>query len=347
MRGTILQVLWVLSTETTCVLAQAPSGPQIQFAEVLHDFGKVLASAPVRHDFIFTNMGKATLEITDVRPGCQCTTAGTWDRRVEPGKAGKIPIEFNPGRFFGEINKAVATVTCNDPAQGLVTLSVKANIWRPVTIEPEAVHFFGIEGETTNETKKVLILSHLEEPLTLEPPQSSNPGFKPEVKTLVPGKQFELQVTYSPPASNAIPQGVITMKTSHTNLPAITVNAMGMLQPAVFAMPSQLRLAAPPLPENYRQPVSIRNNGSSLIKLSDAVVNAEGVTVQTMETVPGKLFNLNLSFPTNFNPRPGQAIELTVKTTHPRHPILHVPILPTPGARSAIVGPAVARPISK
>lgn len=223
-------------------------------------------------------------------------------------------------------------------------MSVKATVWRPVTVEPLYAHFLGIEGETTNETKSIRISSHLPEPLTLEQPQSANPAFKPQLQTLVPGKQFELQVTYSPPPSNAIPQGAITIKTSSTNVPVITVNAMGMLQPAVVTTPSHLRIPAAPLPPNFRQPVNVRNNGSTPIQLSNAAVNTEGVKVQTMELQPGKLFSLNLDFPTNFNARPDQSLELTVKTTHPRHPVLRVPILQNPPSRPVAATP---RPLSR
>jgi len=67
------------------------AGPKIQFAEMVYDFGKVSSGELVKHTFVFTNIGTATLEIKDVRPGCGCTTAGTWDKQVEPGKTGSIP----------------------------------------------------------------------------------------------------------------------------------------------------------------------------------------------------------------------------------------------------------------
>src|SRR5881394_3212907 len=93
-------------------VAGAPdsSGPRIEFATPTYNFGKVNAGELVRHDFVFTNTGGALLEITDVRPGCGCTTAGTWDKRVEPGKTGKIPLQFNPANFSGPVTKG-ATVT--------------------------------------------------------------------------------------------------------------------------------------------------------------------------------------------------------------------------------------------
>jgi hypothetical protein len=110
-------------------------------------------------------------------------------------------------------------------------------------------------------------------------------------------------------------------------------------------MPQSIRLPAGPLGPNYRQPVTIRNNSSAPLKLSDAAVNVEGVTVQTTETQPGKLFTLNVTFPTNFQSHVEKPMELTVKTSNPRHPVLHVPFIqaamPTPAS-----APTAPRPIN-
>src|SRR5436190_15616324 len=60
--------------------------PKIQFATPIYDFGKMKVGEPVKWEFVFTNTGTALLEITGVQPGCGCTTAGEWTRKVEPGK---------------------------------------------------------------------------------------------------------------------------------------------------------------------------------------------------------------------------------------------------------------------
>ena len=91
-------------------------GPKIKFANTVHDFGRISGGDITKCDFVFTNVGDKTLEITDVRPGCGCTTAGAWTRQVEPGKTGTIPLQFNSANFHGAVTKT-ATVTCNDPSQ--------------------------------------------------------------------------------------------------------------------------------------------------------------------------------------------------------------------------------------
>ena len=79
----------------TPAASPAGAGPRMGLDSAIYDFGKVSAGELVKHDFVFTNLGKATLEIFDVQPGCGCTTAGTWTRKVKPGQRGVIPMEFN------------------------------------------------------------------------------------------------------------------------------------------------------------------------------------------------------------------------------------------------------------
>src|SRR5436189_6374552 len=79
------------SSPSSTALAVSP-GPKIQFADMTFDFGKIDSGTLVKHEFVFTNTGSATLEIKDVKPGCGCTAAGTWDKTVEPGKTGIIPL---------------------------------------------------------------------------------------------------------------------------------------------------------------------------------------------------------------------------------------------------------------
>src|SRR5438552_12990450 len=142
------------------------AGPKIQFAEMVYDFGKVSSGELVKHTFVFTNIGTATLEIKDVRPGCGCTTAGTWDKMVEPGKTGSIPLQFNSANFGGTVMKQ-ATVTCNDPSQSNVVLQIKGTVWKAIEIAPSMAVFNVSSEAQTNDTKIVRIVSNLEEPLVL------------------------------------------------------------------------------------------------------------------------------------------------------------------------------------
>jgi hypothetical protein len=187
-------------------------------------------------------------------------------------------------------------------------------------------YFQYVDGDLTNDTKTVRIVSNLDEPLALEEPQSTNPSFKAELKTVKPGKEFALNISFAGVVSNATRQGNVVVKTSATNMPLITVNAYAMPQPALMAIPQQIYLPGGPRDAEYRASVTIRNNTSTSVTLSEPAVNAEDVTVQLRETQPGKAYSVSVVFPASFKVGPGDFRELTIKTSHPKYPVLHVPI---------------------
>lgn len=307
-------------------VAANPDGPRIKFAETRFDFGKVNSSAPVRHDFVVTNVGAAMLNIMSVQPGCPgCTKAVSWDREIAPGQTGRIQIEFNPAGFSGTVSKSV-TVTCNDVAQPTHYLQFQATIWQPIEVTPAYVYFMPVDGEPTNETKVVRIVNHLDEPVTLQPPRTDNPRFQLDLKTVQPGREFELRISHTSPSTNTLPQGMITIATSSTNASMLKVSAVAMPQPALVVSPHQINVPFTSSGAGHRHTQLIRNNGSQPLKVTEATVNAEGVTVQISEQQLGKVFVLNVSFPPGFKPGTGVPMALTVKTSNSRQPVITVPI---------------------
>jgi len=86
--------------------------PIIEFETVLHDFGKIFDGRPAEFDFKFTNKGKVPLILSNVQPGCGCTTP-EWPREpIMPGQKAKIKAIYNPGTFRGAFSKGI-TVTSN------------------------------------------------------------------------------------------------------------------------------------------------------------------------------------------------------------------------------------------
>lgn len=55
--------------QSTPAQTSPQQGPSIQIAEKAYDFGEVLEGAEVNHVFAVKNTGKASLQITQVRPG--------------------------------------------------------------------------------------------------------------------------------------------------------------------------------------------------------------------------------------------------------------------------------------
>ena len=315
-----------LSTSpTAAAIPPGTSGARIQFAETIFDFGKVSGGEVVKHDFVFTNVGTASLEIKDIQVGCGCTTAGNWDRQVEPGKAGVIPLQFNATGFSGTVTKS-ATVTCNDPGQSNVVLYLKSMVWNPFDVMPSTT-VFNVTTETqTNETRIVRIVSNLEEPVELSDLQCTNGSLQAELKSVRPGKEFELRITAVPPfTSNTM--ATVNVKTSSPRKPLLNVGAFLLVQPSVIVAPNQIELPSGLLAAGLSTSVKILNKGTNSLALSDPRVNSRGAEVRLQEIQPGQVFSLMVNFPAGFQTKPDEKIEVTVKSNHRQFPLIKIPVV--------------------
>ena len=336
-------------------LAQPTSpAPKIEFDSTAFNFGRAKSGETLKHDFIFTNMGNAILEVTDVKPGCGCTTAGAWDKFVEPGKTGRIPLQFNSTGFGGQVAKS-ATVICNDPARTNLFLQISGTVWKPIDVAPQMA-MFNINAEApTNETKVLKIVSNLEEPVTLSDLKCNNGSFKAEIKGVKPGKEFELYVTAVPPFSNATVFSTITFKSSSTNAPMLSVSAYAMVQQAVTVSPQQVVIPSGPLKNPVTSSVMVRNGSTNALQLSDVRLDLKGVEVKVNQPQTGQLYSISMTFPVGFELQQLQKAEdggdgtrrpasglLTMKTSHPKFPEIKVPIVqmrPMPVAAAPKTGP--------
>lgn len=326
--------------------------PKLRFATPIYDFGRLRSGEVLKYSYVFTNTGPDTVEITHVQPSCGCTAAGEWTRKVEPGQTGSIPIQFNSANFNGQVFKTV-TVMSTDKGQPTSVLQLKGTVWKPVDVSPQFA-VLNIPPDVPSATASVRIVNNMEEPLVLSAPESNNRAFTAELKTNVPGKEFQIIVTGTRPATTGNIQGLVTMKSSSTNMPIVTVNVWANIQAHVLVMPPQLTLPPPPLAASISPRVTIQNNSTNTLSVSDPVLSLEGVKVELTEPQPGKQFLATLTFPQGFEIPAGQQPALTLKSSNTNLPLITVPIRqlprqvlsPTPAAQP-LGRPMVQAPASK
>jgi hypothetical protein len=310
------------------------SGPSISFDSAIHDFGKINSGEWVTNRFVFTNTGNEPLDITSVHPGCGCTTAGLWDKHVEPGAKGAITLLFNSTGFSGRVSKN-ATVTCNDPGQSNVVLTLNGTIWKPIEISPSLVMFSFSDTQQTNQTKHVRITNNLEESVELSNVVCTNRSFRAELETLKPGKEYELHITALPPFTDKTTVCPITVTASTERMPLLSVSAYVVVQPTVSASPDQLWISQDALEAPVKSTLAIRNSGPEPVSLSELKSNVEGIELTLKELQDGRFFNIQATFPVGFKLNTAIEPEITVKTSHPRFPLLRIPIAGQPGTRVA------------
>jgi TPR repeat protein len=313
---------------TTHAAAADSAGPRIQFDSTVFDFGRVMAGELVPHEFYFTNTGSGDLILTNVRPHCGCTTAGEWTHQVKAGGSGVVPILFDSANLDTLVTKGI-TVSCNDISQPDVTLQLKGVVWKGIDIIPSAVTL-NLLSEAPFRAATVRITNTLDQPLLLSTPESTNQFFGAELQTNSPGKDYSLVISntaFPRPLQMQTQATVISMKTSLTNLPVLSVMAYALITPELAVLPAQITLPPAPLPANKLDwYVLVSNNSTNPVTLSDLAVSAKDLQVKTQMRQEGLDYAITLSFPPNTDLASGQPIYLTAKTSNPNCPEIKVPI---------------------
>jgi hypothetical protein len=316
-----------VAAATNLPATNGPS-PKIQFATPVYDFGRVKSGELVKYSYVFTNTGDAVLEVTHVQPSCGCTTPGDWTRKVEPGQTGNIPVQFNSANFNGAVFKTI-TITCNDKAAPSTMLQLKGTIWKPIDVVPQFA-VLNIPPDSGSATTVVRIVNNMDDLVTLSAPESNNRAFTAELKTNTPGKEFQVVVSAVPPLTSGNIQGQITLKSSSTNMPVVTVNVWANVQPSMMVMPPQVTLPPGPLANKLASVVTIQNNSTNSVQLSEASVSVTNVTAEIKELQPGRQFSATLTFPQGFEITPGQPVAFSVKSSNPQMPLIKVPVTQMP-----------------
>lgn len=105
---TFFAVLFLTLAALTQVNAQtADSTLMIKFVSTVHDYGTIEQGSDGSCNFVFTNMGKTPLVLSNVRASCGCTVP-TWPREpILPGKEGSIKVVYNTN-LVGSFNKSIS-----------------------------------------------------------------------------------------------------------------------------------------------------------------------------------------------------------------------------------------------
>lgn len=299
-------------------------GPMIAFDNKVYEFGKAWSGEPVKHVFVVTNIGNAPLEITNVHPSCGCTTAGDYSHKIAPGQTGTISIQFDNSRYNGPVTKTIE-VFSNAKNLGQAKLTLHGTVKKALEVAPMQAVITVQDDSENAASASVKIINNTDNPVTVSEPTSSNKAYTSELKTVTPGHEYELIVSVQPPFTNANPPATITLKTSMGNSPTLRVTAIASIQKAVQVSPAQITLG-PPASRWMTNRVFIRGNGSMPLVLQDPQSSDSRLEVKIVPLGSPNMFNLIVAIPPDFEIPKGQRVVATLKSNHPRYPVVTIPI---------------------
>lgn len=316
-------------------------GPRIVFADPVYDFGRVQSGDLVKYTFVFTNTGDQTLEVTAVQPSCGCTTAGDWTRKAEPGETGKVAIQFNSANFNGPVIKTVS-VTSNEKQKPVTVLQLKGTVWKALELVPQ-YPVMNVPPDSSSASATIRILNHTEDPLAVYGLESNTKTFGVTLTTNLPGKEYTVSLKSVTDLGIGNIQGKVVAKTSSAKTPTLEIPFWVNVQPLVNVAPPRISLPQTPLKAKTPATLTIQNNSTNALSLTDAKVDAPGVDVELKEVQAGRLFSAVVTFPEGYEPQVGKPVEVVIKSNQPRMPEIKVPVISFPRPM-AVAPPAPKAP---
>ena len=190
------------------------------------DAGTVQRGTIITKEFIVKNTGSAMLRVTDVKPGCGCTTA-KFDKAIPPGGQGKIVLTVDTKSFRSAISKT-AVVLSNDPNTPELTLKVLANVKGLVKAEPsEYLNIHTTKGQRGVGEVRLVSENAAFRPASATATEYLSATLSPDSE---PGR-WKLLVTSEATAPVGLLVGTVTVKTGIPEEPEFRIAVSGLVRP--------------------------------------------------------------------------------------------------------------------
>ncbi|MGL5017540.1 MAG: DUF1573 domain-containing protein [Luteolibacter sp.] len=183
----------------------------LEFAQPLKEVHAPADVATVTQSFEFTNHGDKPVTIAKADPTCSCLKIEISGGKLTyaPGESGVVKVTFEMGNFSGTVDKMVAIWLDGDPPdKPSRSVTVRVHIPVLVALEPKTVKW-SIGSEAAPQTIQIRMAEG--QTIHVTDVKSTSESFSTEVKTLEPGKKYDLIVT---PKDLTVPAlGVIRIET--------------------------------------------------------------------------------------------------------------------------------------
>lgn len=93
------------------------NAPVFKFEKESYDFGQIAEGEEVKYSFVFKNIGKTPLIISDAAASCGCTVPEFSREPIAPNQEGKISVVFNSSGRSGMQNKVITVIANTVPAE--------------------------------------------------------------------------------------------------------------------------------------------------------------------------------------------------------------------------------------
>jgi len=167
----------------------------LKFEETTKEITITNDQKSVSVDFPFKNESASDVVIEKHAADCPCAAVGVKDSKLayKPGESGTLRIVFDLGKVPETADKFVSIFLKGDRADR-PSIKLTTHIVVPVLVDIEPKSVIWEIGEKPA-PKTVTVTMKDSEPIKILSTTSSDPRFKPELKTIEEGKKYEVVIT--------------------------------------------------------------------------------------------------------------------------------------------------------
>lgn len=202
----------------------------------IYDWKEVKPSdSPLKAKIKLRNAGNKTLEITEVKPGCGCTTAPLDKRVLEPGEVATMDVSLSITGNTGKVTKSIQ-IKSNDPDNEVKLLYLKCEVVRPLMTSPTAYFTFPEMVVGREATSKLKLKNASNQDITLSnfevTPSNVEVNLKNRV-VLKPGQEIEIVAKVTPDKKGYMNMS-LKMNTTHPEHPEFIIQGYGNVKESVI-----------------------------------------------------------------------------------------------------------------
>lgn len=190
--------------------------------------------SPLKGTIVIKNSGTEKLNITEVKPGCGCTTAPISKTDLAPGDTASISVTLNISGNANDVTKSIK-VASNDPAAATKYLYLKAKIFYPIVITPTQYFTFNDMNVGVKKDAKLKIKNNTDKSVTLSDfvtPANIQLNLMGK-KILAPNEEFEVTATANPDKVGYF-NGTVKFKTNDPDMKEVSLQCFGNVKESIM-----------------------------------------------------------------------------------------------------------------
>lgn len=253
----------------------------------------------------------------------------SYDEVIPPGSEGKVSVKVNTAGRQGSFTRSVKLET-NDPSNSQLTLSMKMNIKKEITILPSDK--FSWDANLDEEVSKTFFVSSIASDFLISKIESKNPEFKIQYDKLSADRCaekscYEVNITFSPKKAVSRYSEIFTIVSNSEKQPKTPLRIYGKVKGSIHYEPESITLLVSS--ENPNKPsvnvlISKSQGGLKILDISsdDPVVKTSLKPVEE-----GKKYTLTVSVDGELKATKPNWLrgKITIKTAEERQRELIIP----------------------